>query len=189
MRLWLALLAAWLLATSAAFADTRRPAGYVVAVETPDGAPAPILRRQGQELDVLVWTPLFDGDALEVSGKASVAIETAKDKRLVVDAARSPHRVSGELGGGSKFAGLASRLGELFKAKPDATPTNLVGRSDGALRKAARHPIQEPIRRQRPISGSARSANRECTLGRRAPCHATHPAARNQPGAPVSQDL
>jgi len=134
MRLWLALLAAWLLATSAAFADTRRPAGYVVAVETPDGAPAPILRRQGQELDVLVWTPLFDGDALEVSGKASVAIDTAKDKRLVVDAARSPHRVSGELGGGSRFAGLASRLGELFKAKPDATPTNLVGRSDGALR-------------------------------------------------------
>jgi hypothetical protein len=134
MRLWLVLLAAWLAAAPTASADTRRPAGYVVGVETPEGAPAPVLRRQGQELDMQIWTALFDGDVIEASGKASVTIETQKDKRLVVDASRAPHRVSGELGGGGKFAGLAGRLGELFKAKPDATPTNLVGRSDGALR-------------------------------------------------------
>lgn len=111
-------------------AQTRRPAGYVVAVEAPEGAPAAVVRREGQPVAAQVWTPLFDGDAVEVAGPTVVVIETAKDKRLAVDAARSPHRVEGEMGGGGRFAALAARLGELFRAKPDATPANLVGRAD-----------------------------------------------------------
>ena len=115
-----------------AAADLQRPAGYVTGLDLPDGSPAPVLRRQGQALDVQVWRELFDGDALEVAGKATVTIETARDKRLVVDAARSPHRIAGELGGGGQFAAFAATLGELFKAKPDKTAANLVGRSNDA---------------------------------------------------------
>lgn len=125
MRLLSALLLL-LVSAVAAPAQTARPAGYVVAVEAPEGAAAPVLRRQGQALEVQVWTPLFDGDALEVSAGA-VVIETAKDKRLRVEPAGSPHRVSGEMGG--RFAALAASLGELFRAKPDARPTAMVGRS------------------------------------------------------------
>ncbi|QLP96888.1 MAG: hypothetical protein HZY79_05060 [Rhodoblastus sp.] len=117
-----------------ACAQERRPAGYVVAVEAPPGAPAPVLRREGQPIEAQVWTPLFDGDALEVEGAAALVIETAKDKRLRVDAARSPHRVVGEMGGGGRFAALAARLGDLFRAKPEATATNLVGRADAPPR-------------------------------------------------------
>jgi hypothetical protein len=125
----LALLATVLGGTAPARAQERRPAGYVVAVEAPQGAPAPVLRREGQPIEAQVWTPLFDGDALEVEGAAAVVIETAKDKRLRVDSARSPHRVVGEMGGGGRFASLAARLGDLFRAKPEATATNLVGRA------------------------------------------------------------
>jgi hypothetical protein len=110
-----------------AIAQSRRPAGYVVAVETPEGAPAPLVRREGQTLDAQVWTPLFAGDAVEAQGAAALTIETAKDKRLRVDPAASPHRVTGELGG--RFAAFAASLGELFRAKPEARATALVGRS------------------------------------------------------------
>jgi len=134
MRLLLALAALVLMFVPPAIAQSRRPAGYVVAVETPEGAPAPLVRREGQTLDAQVWTPLFAGDAVEAQGAAALTIETAKDKRLRVDAARSPHRVEGELGGGGRFAALASRLGDLFRAKPDASPTNLVGRADAPPR-------------------------------------------------------
>jgi len=132
-------LAAWALALLAAIAapataGARGQAGYVTALDIPDGAPAPVLRRQGEALDVQVWTELFDGDALEVAGAAKVTIETAKDKRLVVDAARSPHRIAGELGGGGRFAALAATLGDLFRGKPETQATNLVGRNDAAPR-------------------------------------------------------
>lgn len=130
----LALLATILGLAAPAGAQERRPAGYVVAVEAPQGAPAPLLRREGQPIEAQVWTPLFDGDALEVEGAAALVIETAKDKRLRVDAARSPHRVVGEMGGGGRFAALAARLGDLFRAKPEATATNLVGRADAPPR-------------------------------------------------------
>ena len=125
MRFLLAILLLALPVLSAS-AETDRPAGYVVALETPEGAPAPVLRRQGQALDMQVWTPLFDGDAVEVSAGA-VVIETAKDKRLRIEASTSPHRVTGELGG--RFAAFAASLGELFRAKPEARATALVGRS------------------------------------------------------------
>ena len=132
-RLVIALAGLALMFASAAAAPLR-PAGYVVALDAPEDAPAPVLRRQGEALDVQVWRELFDGDVLEVAGKAVVTIETAKDKRLAVDAARAPHRISGELAGGGRFAALAATLGELFRAKPDAAPANLVGRNDAAPR-------------------------------------------------------
>jgi hypothetical protein len=132
MTRFLAALVALFTLAAAPAAAQQRPAGFVTGLDLPEGAPAPVLRRQGEALDVQVWRELFDGDALEISGKASVTIETAKDKRLVVDAARSPHRIEGELGGGGKFATFAATLGELFKSKPEKTPANLVGRSNDA---------------------------------------------------------
>ena len=131
IRFLATLAAACLLAAAPATAQ-QRPAGYVVSLDLPEGAPPPVLRRQGEALDVQVWRELFDGDALEVAGKATVTIETARDKRLVVDAARSPHKIAGELGGGGKFASFAATLGELFKSKPEKTMANLVGRSNDA---------------------------------------------------------
>lgn len=129
MRLrWIGLFCALAAFVPSAQAEMRRPAGYVVAVEAPEGAPAALVRREGQPIAAQVWTPLFDGDAVEVAGPTVVVIETAKDKRLAIDAARSPHRVEGEMGG--RFAALAARLGDLFRAKPEATPANLVGRAD-----------------------------------------------------------
>lgn len=129
-----ATLAAVCLLMAAPATAQQRPAGYVTGLDLPDGAPPPVLRRQGEALDVQVWRELFDGDALEVAGKATVTIETARDRRLVVDAARSPHRIEGELGGGGKFATFAATLGELFKSRPDKTAANLIGRNDAAPR-------------------------------------------------------
>jgi hypothetical protein len=131
---FLATLAAACLLMAAPATAQQRPAGYVTGLDLPDGAPPPVLRRQGEALDVQVWRELFDGDALEVAGKATVTIETARDRRLVVDAARSPHKIEGELGGGGKFATFAATLGELFKSRPDKTAANLIGRNDAAPR-------------------------------------------------------
>ena len=129
-RAALAIVALALLGVLDARAQNRAPAGYVTTVDAPerDGRPGAILRREGQEIDVQIWTPLFDGDVLEVSAGA-VTIETAKDKRLVVDAARSPHRVEGELPTAGRFSAVASVIGDLFRQKPSRNAATLIGRT------------------------------------------------------------
>ena len=171
----LAVLCLVALAPAVAAAAERRPAGYVVAVETPEGAPAPTLRREGQPIEAQVWTPLFEGDALEVEGAAAVVIETAKDKRLRVDAARSPHRVVGELGGGGRFAALASRLGELFRAKPEAAATNLVGRADLPPRFALGAARGQRVAAGAPLWAAWRGGTAPFALELVAPKRAAHP--------------
>lgn len=113
-----------------ALAQGRAPAGYVTSVDAPerDGRPGAVLRRQGQEMDVQIWTPLFDGDVLEIASGA-VTIETAKDKRLVVDAARSPHRIEGELPTAGRFSAVSSVIGDLFRQKPSRNAATLIGRT------------------------------------------------------------
>ncbi|MBX9760866.1 MAG: hypothetical protein K2Y29_18965 [Beijerinckiaceae bacterium] len=125
-----ALLAFALLAAPSAFAQGRAPAGYVTSVDAPerDGRPGAILRREGQEVDVQIWTPLFDGDVLEIASGA-VTIETAKDKRLVVDPARSPHRIEGELPTAGRFSAVSSVIGDLFRQKPSRNAATLIGRT------------------------------------------------------------
>ncbi len=52
-----------------------------------EGRPGAVLKRDGQTLDVQIWTSLFDGDVLEVA-EGVVTIETAK-----ISARQSTHRV------------------------------------------------------------------------------------------------
>ena len=122
------------LSTSAGAQSVKRPAGYVTAVEaqSEDGKPGAVIRRDGQELDVQIWTSLFAGDVLEVRGSSAVTIETVKDKRLKIDAARSPHRVEGALPSGGRMPEVAALIGDLFHARPSNTATNLIGRADQA---------------------------------------------------------
>jgi hypothetical protein len=108
----------------------RTPAGYVTAVEAPEreGRPGAILKRDGQTLDVQIWTSLFDGDVLEVA-EGAVTIETAKDKRATIDASRSPHRIEGELPTAGRFSAIASVVGDLFRQKPSRNAAGLIGRT------------------------------------------------------------
>ncbi len=108
----------------------RAPAGFVTAINAPegDGRPGVILKREGQLIDVQIWTSLFDGDVLEVS-EGSITIETAKDKRAVIDAARSPHRIAGELPTSGRFSAIASVVGDLFRQKPARNAAALIGRT------------------------------------------------------------
>lgn len=126
-----ALVACALLACSAATAQgARTPAGYVTAVESPEreGRPGAILKRDGQILDVQIWTSLFDGDVLEVA-EGAVTIETAKDKRATIDVSRSPHRIEGELPTAGRFSAIASVVGDLFRQKPSRNAAGLIGRT------------------------------------------------------------
>jgi hypothetical protein len=131
-RLWVFALVACLLATfdPALSQGNRAPAGFVTIVEAPDreGRPGAILKREGQSIEVQIWTSLFHGDVLEVS-EGSVTIETAKDKRAVIDAARSPHRIEGELPTAGRFSALASVVGDLFRQKPARSTAGLIGRT------------------------------------------------------------
>lgn len=114
----------------------QRPAGYVTAVDAPeqDGKPGVVIRRAGQEIEVQIWTPLFNGDVLEVSGPAKVVIETVKDKRATIDAAHSPHTIEGALAGDGKMSEISSLIGDLFRSKPTRDAVNLIGRSDPSPR-------------------------------------------------------
>lgn len=126
-----ALVACALLACSAATAQgARTPAGYVTGVESPEreGRPGAILKRDGQILDVQIWTSLFDGDVLEVA-EGAVTIETAKDKRATIDVSRSPHRIEGELPTAGRFSAIASVVGDLFRQKPSRNAAGLIGRT------------------------------------------------------------
>ena len=129
-RAMLAVIACLAFGAPGADAQGRAPAGYVTAVDAPerDGRPGAVLRREGQEIDVQIWTPLFDGDVLEIASGA-VTIETARDKRLVVDAARSPHRIEGELPTAGRFSAVASVIGDLFRQKPSRNAATLIGRT------------------------------------------------------------
>lgn len=118
-------------------ADMRPPAGYIVGVELPDTDPeaAAHLLREGQEIPVQIGGALFDGDAVVVRAPgAAVTIETVNDRQLRVDAARSPHPVTGALPTGGRFSAIAAMIGELFETKPSARTVNLIGRNDGPLR-------------------------------------------------------
>lgn len=118
-------------------AAMRAPAGYVVAVETTASDPdqAAHILREDQEVSLQIGGALFDGDAVVVREAGSaVIIETVGDRRLRVDAARSPHPIKGELPQGGRFSALAAMVGELFTARPEARTVNLIGRDDPALR-------------------------------------------------------
>lgn len=120
-----------LLASGAAMAQgARAPAGYVTGVEAPEreGRPGAVLKREGQSVDVQIWTSLFDGDVLEVA-EGAVTIETAKDKRVIIDASRSPHRIEGELPTAGRFSAIASVVGDLFRQKPSRNSAGLIGRT------------------------------------------------------------
>lgn len=140
-RLRPALLALLLLAGSlqamARDADTRTPAGYIVGVDLPAADPdtAAHVLREGQEIPVQIGGALFDGDQVVVrDAAAAVTIETVNDRQLRVDAARSPHPVTGALPSGGRFSALAAMIGELFESRPAARTVNLIGRTDEALR-------------------------------------------------------
>lgn len=113
-----------------------RPAGYVTALAGigEDGRSDVKISRQGQEIDVQIWTPLFADDVLEVTGAATATVETVKDKRLTIDASRSPHRIEGALPSDGTLAEMARLIGDLFKAKPQRDVANLIGRSDPSPR-------------------------------------------------------
>jgi hypothetical protein len=131
LRLAAAVFASSLAATGIASAQSgRAPAGFVTAVEAPEreGRPGAILKREGQPIDLQIWTSLFDGDVIEVAA-GSVTIETAKDKRLKVDATRSPHRIEGELPTAGRFSALASVVGDLFRQKSSRNSAALIGRT------------------------------------------------------------
>ena len=126
-----ALILSMLLLSNAAMAQgARTPAGYVTAVETPEreGRPSAVLKREGQSIDVQIWTSLFDGDVLEVA-EGAVTIETKKDSRAIIDASRSPHKIEGELPTAGRFSALASVVGDLFRQKPARTAVGLIGRT------------------------------------------------------------
>ena len=99
---------------------TRRPAGYVTSVvsQEKDGKQDVVLVREGQDIEVQIWTPLFDGDTLKVSGAGSVTIESLKDKRIVITAQSSPHQITGQLSNTGRLTRISAMMGELFKAKP-----------------------------------------------------------------------
>ncbi len=121
----------WLSSAPAVMAQSgRTPAGFVTTVDVPDqdGRPAAVLKREGQSIPIQIWTSLFDGDTLEVLD-GRVTIETAKDKRLIIDAARSPHRIEGELPTAGRFSALASVIGDLFRQKPSQNSAALIGRT------------------------------------------------------------
>jgi hypothetical protein len=128
----LALAASAVLSSRADAQGVKRPAGYVTLVDAPDheGKPGAVIHRGGQDLDVQIWTSLFAGDVVDVRGAGAVTIETAKDKRLKIDAAHSPHRVEGALPSSGRMSEIASLIGDLFHAKPVSNATNLIGRSD-----------------------------------------------------------
>jgi hypothetical protein len=113
-----------------------RPAGYITVLNgiDEDGKSNVRLRREGLDIDVQIWTPLFAGDVLEVSGAATVTIETVRDKRLTLDASRSPHRIEGALPSGGTLVEMANLIGDLFKTKPPRDVANLIGRSDPSPR-------------------------------------------------------
>ncbi|MFG1345202.1 hypothetical protein V5F59_09935 [Xanthobacter autotrophicus DSM 431] len=118
-------------------ADTRTPAGYIVGMELPATNPdvAAHVQREGQEMPVQIGGALFDGDKVVVrDAGAVVTIETVNDRHLRVDAARSPHLVTGALPSGGRFSALAAMIGELFESKPAARTVNLIGRNDETLR-------------------------------------------------------
>ncbi len=126
-----AIFAGALFSFSAATAQgARTPAGYVTAVESPEreGRPGAVLKRDGQTLDVQIWTSLFDGDVLEVA-EGVVTIETAKDKRATIDPSRSPHRIEGELPTAGRFSAIAAVVGDLFRQKPTRNAAGLIGRT------------------------------------------------------------
>ena len=126
------------LAGAPAGADgVRRPAGYVVGIETNAADPeaAAHLLREGQELALQIGGAVFDGDEVVVRApETAVSIETAVDRHVRIDAASSPHRVRGELPAGGGFSAFAAMVGELFSARPEARTVNLIGRTDGALK-------------------------------------------------------
>ncbi|MFN3892315.1 MAG: hypothetical protein ACK4MV_18130 [Beijerinckiaceae bacterium] len=119
-----------LMAIPALAQSGRAPAGFITAVEAPEreGRPTAILKRAGQPVDLQIWTSLFDGDVLEVADGA-VTIETARDKRVVIDAARSPHHIEGELPTAGRFSAVASVIGDLFRQKPSRNSAGLIGRT------------------------------------------------------------
>lgn len=111
----------------------RRPAGYVVAVETTAADPeaAAHVLRDGQPVPVQIGGALFDGDRVVVQDPGTiVAIETITDRHVRIDAAHSPHAVTGELPAGGRFSAIAAMVGELFRGKPEARTVNLIGRTD-----------------------------------------------------------
>jgi len=118
-------------------ADTRTPAGYIVGVELPAADPdaAAHVLREGQEIAVQIGGALFDGDRVVVrDAGAAVTIETVNDRQLRVDAAHSPHPVTGALPSGGRFSAFAAMIGELFESRPAARTVNLIGRNDETLR-------------------------------------------------------
>jgi len=118
-------------------ADMRTPAGYIIAVElsAADADAAAHVQREGQQLPVQIGGALFDGDTVVVREAGTVVtIETVHDRQLRVDAARSPHLVTGALPSGGRLSAFAALIGELFESRPAPRAVNLIGRNDAALR-------------------------------------------------------
>ena len=112
--------------------DVTRPAGYVTSLDLRDETDKAksSLTRNGQDIDLQVWTPLFDGDVISIVGASSLVIETARDKRLTLDAKNSPHTVAGSLTMSRQFVDIVGVIGDLFKSRSEKGSANLVGRSN-----------------------------------------------------------
>ena len=126
IRLCCALLA--LLGAQEAMAQrAMRPAGYITEI---NAAPADMrLLREGQPIDVQIFTPLFARDTLELRGNGTLTIETIKHKRRILNASSGVLVVEGELPSGGRVEEITAMIGDLFRAKPNRNTTNLIGRA------------------------------------------------------------
>lgn len=104
-----------------------RPAGFITEINAEPGDVR--LLREGQAVEVQIFTPLFARDTLEMRGNGTLTIETIKDKRRILNASSGVLVIEGELPSGGRVQEFTAMIGDLFRTKPNRNATNLIGRS------------------------------------------------------------
>lgn len=121
----------------AALAQDGAPAGYVMdmALSGKDASIRKGVARKGEELEVKLLMPLYDGDTVFVRDAASrIELDMGTGDTVEVGGARLRYAVKGEIDTGDSTWSLISAIGDALGGSGDAgVPDNMVSKGTGEL--------------------------------------------------------
>jgi len=121
----------------AAMAQDGAPAGYVMdmALSGKDAEVKKGVARKGEELEVKLLMPVYDGDTVFVRDAASrIELDLGSSGTIEVGGARLRYPVQGEIDTGDSTWSLISAIGDALGGSGDAgVPDNMVSKGTGEL--------------------------------------------------------